>query len=181
MRTCQSKLAASTGHTLIEITIVLGIMAVLTAAAMQGWQHLVRRQQRAEAKAAVLQVMQQQESHRSRHGRYQPFDLTAPGSFKWHSGPTPAESAYAISAVACAGMSTARCVTVLAQPGGAGVRPECHLNDPGAVRSRAGGDMRATDGFPAAALPAALYRLRFRAAAGARCCQPCIAAASAPP
>lgn len=134
MRTCQSKLAASTGHTLIEITIVLGIMAVLTAAAMQGWQHLVRRQQCAEAKAAVLQVMQQQESHRSRHGRYQPFDLTAPGSFKWHSGPTPAESAYAISAVACAGMSTARCVTVLAQPGGAGVRPGHGDPDCGVLR-----------------------------------------------
>lgn len=123
MRFHRNKPAAPAGHTLIEVMVVLGILGVLTAIAMQGWQHLVRRQQRAEAKAAVLQVMQQQERHRSRHGRYQPFDATAPGLFKWHSGPTPAESAYAISAIACAGMSTGRCVTVLAQPGGAGVRP----------------------------------------------------------
>ena len=66
----RSKPVSSTGHTLIEVVIVLAIVAVLTAAAMQGWQHLVRRQQRAEAKAALLDVMQQQESHRSRHGRY---------------------------------------------------------------------------------------------------------------
>ena len=91
--------------------------------ATQGWQNLVRRQQRAEARAALLEVMQQQEGHRSHHGRYQLFDATAPGPFKWHSGATPAGSAYAISAVACAGMSLERCVTALAHPGGAGVRP----------------------------------------------------------
>lgn len=111
------------GHTLIEIAIVLGILAVLATAAMHGWQHLMRRQQRAEGKAALLDAMQQQEHHLSRYGHYKPFDTTAPGPFKWHSGPTPAESAYAISAVACAGMSLGRCVSVLAHPGGAGVRP----------------------------------------------------------
>jgi len=120
MRTRKSNPA---GHTLIEVLIVLGMLAVLTAAAMQGWQHLVRRQQRSEAKAALLKVMQQQERHLSRTGRYQPFNAAAPGPFTWHSGPTPAESAYAISAVACAGMSLASCVTALAHPGGAGVRP----------------------------------------------------------
>ena len=120
---------ASAGHTLVEVVIVLGIIAVLSAVATQSWQNLVRRQQRAEARAALLEVMQQQERHRSRHGRYQPFDATAPGSFKWHSGATPAESAYAISAVACAGMSLERCVTALAHPGAAGVQPD--RGDPG--------------------------------------------------
>ncbi len=111
------------GHTLIEVMVVLTILAVLAAAAMQGWQHLVRRQQRAEGKAALLDVMQQQERHLSRRGRYQPFDAAAPGPFKWHSGLTPAESAYSISAVACADVSTVPCVTVLAHPGGPGVKP----------------------------------------------------------
>ncbi|MDB5757304.1 MAG: pilE [Burkholderia sp.] len=123
MRRHKSKPASLAGHTLIELLVVLGILAVLAAAAMQGWQDLVRRQQRAEGKAALLAVMQQQERHFSRHGRYQAFDASAPGHFKWHSGPTPADSAYAISAVACAGLSLGRCVTALAYPGGAGVRP----------------------------------------------------------
>jgi type IV pilus assembly protein PilE len=123
MRPHKSKPGSLAGHTLIELLVVLGILAVLAAAAMQGWQDLVRRQQRAEGKAALLAVMQQQERHFSRHGRYQAFDASAPGHFKWHSGPTPADSAYAISAVACAGLSLGRCVTALAYPGGAGVRP----------------------------------------------------------
>ena len=125
----RNKRFASAGHTLVEVVIVFGIVAVLSAVAMQGWQNLVRRQQRAEATAALLEVMQQQERHWSRHGRYQPFDATAPGPFKWHSGPTPAESAYTISAIACAGLSLQRCVTALAHPGGAGLRPG--QGDPG--------------------------------------------------
>ena len=119
----KSKSSGAAGHTLIEVLLVLGIVAVLVAAAMQGWQNLVRRQQRAEGKAALLAVMQQQERHFSLHGHYQPFDAAAPGAFRWHSGPTPSESAYALSAVACAGVSLGRCVTALAHPGGAGVRP----------------------------------------------------------
>jgi len=118
-----SRRAGAAGHTLIEVLTVLLILAVLAAVAMQGWQGLVRRQQRAEGKAALLQAMQQQERHFSRYGRYQAFDGAAPGPFKWHSGLTPLESAYAISAVACASMPLASCVIVLAHPGGAGVKP----------------------------------------------------------
>lgn len=113
----------SDGHTLIEILVALAILAVLAAAAMQSWQSLVRRQLRAEGRAALLAAMQQQERHFSRYGRYQPFDSAAPGNFKWHSAPTPGESAYAISAVACPGESLARCVMALARPGGEGVKP----------------------------------------------------------
>ena len=111
------------GHTLIEVLVALAILATLAAAAMQSWQHLVRRQLRAEGRAALLAVMQQQERHFSRYGRYQAFDPAAPGSFTWHSGPTPVESAYSLSAVACAGESLARCVLAVARPGGEGVKP----------------------------------------------------------
>ena len=123
MQRCRNKRVGRPGHTLVELLFVLLIVGVLAAAALQGWQNLVRRQQRTEAQAALLAVMQQQEGHRSRYGRYRLFDAASPGAFKWHSGPTPADSAYAISAVACPGMSLASCVTALAHPGGAGVRP----------------------------------------------------------
>lgn len=118
----KSKLYGATGHTLVELLAVLGVLAVLAASAMQGWQDLVRRQQRAEGKAALLQTMQQQERHFALHGRYQAFDAAAPGAFSWHSGPTPAQSAYALSAAACAGVSLASCVMAVAAPGGPGVR-----------------------------------------------------------
>lgn len=124
MQARRIKAARVNGHTLVEVLVVLAIMAVLAAAAMQGWQALVRRQQRIEGKAALLDAMQQQERHLSRHGRYRPFDAAAPGPFKWHSGPTPAQSAYSISAVACAGVSMGPCVTVLAHPSGPGVKPD---------------------------------------------------------
>lgn len=118
------------GYTLIEIAVTLAIVGVLAAAAMQGWQSMVRRQQRAEGKAALLAVMQQQERHFARHGRYQPFDAAAPNAFKWHSGPTPGDSVYALSAVVCASDTAAGCIMAVAQAGGAGVRaghadPEC--------------------------------------------------------
>jgi type IV pilus assembly protein PilE len=148
MRCRRSKSSGDAGHTLIEVVLVLGIAAVLAAAATQGWQNLVRRQQRAEAKAALQETMQQQERHFSLHGHYQAFEASAPGPFKWHSGPTPEESAYAISAVACAGMSLGRCVMALAHPGGAGVRPG--QGDPacGVLRLDSLG-MQQADGGPA--------------------------------
>lgn len=121
MQRRKNKPSDPAGHTLIEVLVVLGILAVLAGAATQGWQDLVRRQHRAEGRAALLDVMQQQERHFSRHGRYRAFDMAAPGPFKWHSGLTPAQSAYAISAVACGGDSLTACVTLVARPGGAGV------------------------------------------------------------
>jgi type IV pilus assembly protein PilE len=148
MRCRRSSSPGYAGLTLIEVALVLGIAAVLAAAATQGWQSLVRRQQRTEAKTALQHAMQQQERHFSLHGQYQAFDATAPGPFKWHSGPTPAESAYAISAVACAGMSLGRCVIALAHPGGAGVRPGQGDPDCGVLRLDSRGVQQA-DGGPA--------------------------------
>jgi type IV pilus assembly protein PilE len=108
------------GHTLIEVLLALAIVALLATAGVQSWQQLLRSQRRAEGRTALLAVLQQQERHFSRYGRYQPFDAAAPGGFKWHSGPTPADSAYGLSAVACAGETVARCVMAVAQPGSAG-------------------------------------------------------------
>jgi len=118
----QSGRNKQSGHTLIETLLALAIVALLATAGIQSWQQLMRSQRRAEGKTALLALMQQQERHFSRYGRYQPFDSAAPGAFKWYSGATPTDSAYALSAVACAGETVARCVKVVAQPGGAGVR-----------------------------------------------------------
>ena len=120
------------GHTLAEVLVALAICAALAAVGAASWQGLARSQRRAEARAALLMLMQQQERHFSRHGRYQAFDATAPGPFKWHSGASPADSAYTLSATACEGESLERCVSVVARPGGPGARashadPDCGI------------------------------------------------------
>ena len=118
------------GHTLPEVLVALAICAALAAVGATSWQGLARSQRRAEARSALLMLMQQQERHFSRHGRYHAFDAATPGPFKWHSGASPADSAYSLSAAACDGESLARCVSVVARPGGPGARsshadPEC--------------------------------------------------------
>ena len=118
------------GHTLPEVLVTLAMCAALAAVGAASWQSLARSQRRAEARAALLMLMQQQERHFSRHGRYHAFDAAAPGPFKFHSGASPADSAYTLSATACEGESLERCVSVAARPGGPGARashadPDC--------------------------------------------------------
>lgn len=140
------------GHTLLEALMALAICAALAALGAASWQTLVRSQRRAEARAALLMLMQQQEHHFSRHGRYQPFDAAAPGRFKWHSGASPADSAYTLSATACKDESLERCVSVVARPGGPGARASHADPDCGVLRLDSRG-RRQADGKLAACWP----------------------------
>ena len=140
------------GHTLLEVLAALAICAVLAAIGATSWQGMARSQRRAEARAALLMLMQQQERHFSHHGRYHAFDATAPGIFKWHSGASPADSAYALSATACDGESLARCVSVVARPGGPGARANHADPDCGVLRLDSRG-RRQADGKLAACWP----------------------------
>jgi type IV pilus assembly protein PilE len=140
------------GHTLPELLVALAICAALAAVGVASWQSLARSQRRAEARSALLMLMQQQERHFSRHGRYHAFDAAMPGSFKWHSGASPADSAYILSATACDGESLARCVSVVARPGGPGARANHADPDCGVLRLDSRGQRRA-DGRLAACWP----------------------------
>lgn len=140
------------GHTLLEALAALAICAVLAAVAAASWQSLARSQRRAEARAALLMLMQQQERHFSRHGRYHAFDAKAPGPFKFHSGASPADSAYTLSAAACEGESLERCVSVAARPGGPGARANHADPDCGVLRLDSRG-RRQADGRLAACWP----------------------------
>lgn len=140
------------GHTLPEVLVTLAICAALAAASAASWQSLARSQRRAEARAALLMLMQQQERHFSRHGRYHAFDAAAPGPFKFHSGASPADSAYILSADVCEGESLERCVSVAARPGGPGARAHHADPDCGVLRLDSRGQRRA-DGKLAACWP----------------------------
>lgn len=118
------------GHTLLEVLLALAVCAALAAMGAAAWQSLMRSQRRAEARAALLMLMQQQERHFSRTGQYHAFEPAAPGPFKWHSGASPADAAYSLSAAACEGETLAGCVVAIARPGGPGARaghvdPDC--------------------------------------------------------
>ena len=109
------------GFTLIEVMAVAVIVLILATLAYPSYQEAVRQSRRAEAQAALMQLMQQQERYYSQHNSYIAFSRTSaePDAkrFKWYSGNTPSDSAYEISGVACEGQSIRNCIAITASPG----------------------------------------------------------------
>lgn len=60
------------GFTLIELTLVLAVMAILTSLAVPSYQSVVRKSRRTEAQAALLDLALRQERWRSDHPSYAP-------------------------------------------------------------------------------------------------------------
>lgn len=58
------------GFTLIELLVTLAIVAVLAAIALPGYQGVVHKAQRTEARLALLHIQFQQERHYAAHNRY---------------------------------------------------------------------------------------------------------------
>ena len=58
------------GFTLIEVTIVLGIIAILVAFAMPSFQDALRKSRRADAVDSILGIMQAQERWRANNTTY---------------------------------------------------------------------------------------------------------------
>lgn len=110
--------------TLIEVMIAAAIIAILTAVAYPSYQEQIRKSRRAEAKAALLKTMQEQEKHYTQVNRYRAFDTRSKldrTPFRAFSGETAASSAYSITAAACgtgAGQGIDACVRLTAKPGG---------------------------------------------------------------
>lgn len=113
--------AANRGFSLIEIMIVAVIVAILAAVAYPSYQESVRKAKRAEGRAALMQLMQQQERYYSQHSRYIAFSSSSidpnERQFRWHSGDSPQKSAYEISGAACEGEDIDNCVVLTAKPG----------------------------------------------------------------
>ncbi len=58
------------GFTLIELMVVVAIAAIIAAIATPNYLKSVRKSRRAEAKAALQELAQQQEAYYARNGRY---------------------------------------------------------------------------------------------------------------
>jgi type IV pilus assembly protein PilE len=109
------------GFTLIEVMMVVVIVAILAMIVFPSYQESVRKARRAEGRAALMQLMQQQERYYSQSTRYIAFSSASTDAdekkFKWYSADSAASSSYEISATACDGDTIQNCALLTAKPG----------------------------------------------------------------
>ena len=115
------------GFTLIELMIVVAIVGILASIAYPAYQDSILKGRRAEARTALLELMQQQERYMTQRGTYLVFSningVTDPADaatkFKTFSGDNPAAPSYRLSAQRCStptGITERDCIQVNASP-----------------------------------------------------------------
>lgn len=112
------------GFTLIELMITVAIVAILGAVAYPAYTDQIRKGKRADARAALLNLLQQQERYMTQRNTYLAFGAGAADSstpFKDHIGAVEAQSSHLLGARVCQQVSgvtpTLRdCVEVFAEP-----------------------------------------------------------------
>lgn len=115
------------GFTLIELMIVVAIIAILASVAYPSYTNSVLKGKRAEGRAALAELMLQQERYMTQTNSYCAFSnsngttaatdgcTTVP--FKTYSGDSPSNPAYYLSATTCTTATSIReCVAVTATP-----------------------------------------------------------------
>lgn len=122
---------SSAGFTLIEVMIAVAIVGILAAVAYPSYIDSVRKGKRAEARAALMNLLQQQERYFTQNNSYETFAVGAAGTkpFKDYSSSEggPTKSSHRLGARPCADIGgvggvggvkpTIRdCVEVFAEP-----------------------------------------------------------------
>ena len=125
-KTMSFKNAKSSGFTLIEVMIVVGIVAVIAAVAVPAYSDYILRANRADAADQITAVMFQQERFQTRNRRYT-ADLTDLGYTSANAQPSD-EGLYTVGASACAGESINDCVLITATPVATGPQSQDPVN-----------------------------------------------------
>lgn len=109
------------GFTLIQVIVALAIVSILAGVAYPSYQESVRKGKRTEGRAALYELLQQEERFYSRYNSYIGFSSESTDeeekNFKWYSGDTPKKSAYEIKAEPCKNDTIQNCVVLTATPG----------------------------------------------------------------
>lgn len=115
----------SVGFTLIEIMVVVAIVGILAAVAYPAYTDSVAKGKRSEARAAVMDLLQQQERYFTQMNSYETFSLGTPGSlpFKAYSSQSDgqATSSHLLGARLCQAVggtvpTKQECIEVFAAP-----------------------------------------------------------------
>jgi type IV pilus assembly protein PilE len=111
------------GFTLIELMITVAIVGVLAAVAYPAYTDQVRKGRRADARAAVMSLLQQQERYMTQRNTYKDFTFAAPDpAFKHFVGESATNYTHQLGARQCRLLSNgvqpalADCIEVFATP-----------------------------------------------------------------
>lgn len=127
------------GFTLVELMVTLSIVALLAAIAYPTYHQYLLKGRRAEGRAALMSVLQQQERYYTQYGKYF-WDIDGASPFKTHSGDNLGNSAYTIANVLCdPSLSRQECVEIRATP----IAPD---PDAGMLTIKSVGPIKSCDG-----------------------------------
>ena len=121
----QLRLSQHVGFTLIELMITLAIIGILSAIALPSYTDSMRKGKRAEARAALVNLLHQQERYLSQMNTYETFPLGAPATLPFKAYSTvdsnSSNSSHLLGARLCqaqdAIIPTKRdCIEVFAEP-----------------------------------------------------------------
>jgi type IV pilus assembly protein PilE len=114
----------SHGFTLVELMVTVAIVGILAAVAYPLYTAFVAKGNRAEGRAAVMKMLQDQERFFTQRNTYIELTTAEGAQLKNFSGDSRATSKYFISTAACTGSTISQCVLVTAVPQFRGGDPE---------------------------------------------------------
>ena len=109
------------GFTLLEAMIVVAVVAILAAIAYPAYRDAVLKGRRAQARAALTELLQQQERYMTQHNTYLAFanagGATTPAAVPFITQAGSGAAAYWLSARPCPGAPDLKtCIQVAATP-----------------------------------------------------------------